>query len=202
MVTQVKYKNRIDVDTIEDYEIEFFHREDVQKALSRNDVNEFIDILSDYSAEFGLEVYSNIIKIMFEMGINIFDYINCIPSWCFYNTDICQIKIGDNITSIRDWTFLETKELEKVIIPGNIKVIGFQSFEQSGVVDVVLEEGVEEIYGFAFQDSDIMEITLPKSLWFIDKTIFNGTLINTINVYEGSYAEKRCKELDWKYNII
>lgn len=89
-----------------------------------------------------------------------------------------DLKIFDNCAS-----------LKSVEIPPQVKIIGNGVFQYSGLRNVVLHEGLEEIYCGAFASTLITEIHFPNSLRIIgdynfpnvDDIYFNQPIKNLIN---------------------
>ena len=86
---------------------------------------------------------------------------------------------GVPVTRIGNQTFSGRQDIKSVTIPSTVKEIGFQSFNNSSVSEVILSEGVESIGAAAFSNTDIAATTenpliLPDSLTTIGTKAFNS----------------------------
>ena len=101
-------------------------------------------------------------------------------------------------------------KIEKIIVPGSIKTFQRCCFSVSNA-EIEFCEGITQIPMNLFNQFDLSNLTvrLPNSLQYLGHqifTLYNGKESdrNAIHfiVPEGSYAEKRCKELDYFYTAI
>lgn len=85
-----------------------------------------------------------------------------------YNGDKQEVTIPKSVTGIAENAFSADYDravnTHKVIVPANVKKIESGAFLFSNVDTVVINEGVEEIQDWAFGDSHIKEIFLPKQI--------------------------------------
>ncbi len=111
-----------------------------------------------------------------------------------YFTNAKEIIIPDNVTEVGPALIVtELEDIDKVIIPGNVKKIGRSAFNETPVRCVIMEEGVEEIGDYAFTDSYWKKIYIPTSIKTIGEFAFRCSEANPdgkIYVKKGSYAEK------------
>ena len=128
--------------------------------------------------------------------IEIPDSVTEIGIEAFSVSGISAIKIGKGLNAIPD-NFLSTSKLKKLTVPSNIKSIGDYAFagnvgntaDEVGLKEVILEEGVETIGEGAFLNTELVSITIPKSVKSIGKSAF-GQNWNTFTVhYNGTKAE-------------
>lgn len=68
------------------------------------------------------------------------------------------------MTEIPDSLFRGADNINGIVIPGNIKVIGDLAFFNSSVSDVVFKDGIEVIGDGAFSQTNLKEAHLPKSI--------------------------------------
>lgn len=134
--------------------------------------------------------------------------------WWYMRNYIKNIKIGNEITKIGNWSFSDCAGLENinfgsgvtaignncfnncsylshVVIPGNIKSIGEQSFQGCYCLkDVVFMDGVESIERFAFSyvASGLASVTISDSVKSIEEGVFAESGLSCIN-FSGSEAE-------------
>ena len=72
--------------------------------------------------------------------------------------------------------FAGREELEEVILPNSVKIIGEGAFRNcSSLRTVKLGEGLEEIHMGAFSNTALEKLTLPRSLKYVDQKQFPGT---------------------------
>ena len=77
--------------------------------------------------------------------------------------------IPEYVTEISPFAFSNCRTLEKIIIPGNVKKVGFKSFEYcKNLKEIIFEEGVEEILASCQDWDSIEKISLPHSATRID----------------------------------
>ena len=93
-------------------------------------------------------------------------------------------------------------ELDKVEIPSKVKFIGSKVFQNSGITEVTMHEGIIGINGAAFENCiGITEIILPESVEIIKGAAFKGcTRLTSINIPDnvtkiGNSAFERCVKL-------
>ena len=176
--------------------VDWLREPDIQKALRENNMYKFYDILSDkvYNQGYGGYNIGEITNFLFSCGVNIFDYIDMIPDFCFSGLSISHIDIPDGVSAISSYAFEDVEKLSKIVIPGRIKYIPLGCFENSHIDEIILEEGVEEIGPYAFSDTHYVDIYVPDSVSKIDNTAFDFTEYVHMICSEGSYAEQFAKE--------
>ncbi|MGN0432499.1 MAG: leucine-rich repeat protein [Lachnospiraceae bacterium] len=105
------------------------------------------------------------------------------------NTSVVSVVIPDTVIEIQAGgtgrsAFGYMDKLEKVTIPGNVKVIGSCAFIGCDILtEVILEEGIEEIGYSAFEGCyDLKEITIPESVIKLGTGCFFRTGITSITI--------------------
>jgi hypothetical protein len=69
--------------------------------------------------------------------------------------------------------FLNCKQLKQIKIPSNVKRIGDQAFAESGLETLEIENGIEELNGYAtFAATQLKQIVLPVSVKSIGSQTF------------------------------
>jgi len=115
-----------------------------------------------------------------------------------YFTNDKEIVIPDNVTEIGSSLIVtDLEDIDKIILPGNVKKIGKSAFNETPVRCIVMEEGVEEIGEYAFTDSYFAEVYIPESVNYIGEGAFwcsEGNSDGKIYVKKGSYAEEFFKK--------
>ena len=89
---------------------------------------------------------------------------------------VSLIKIDDGITNIGDYAFSNLHNVESVIIPNSVKVLGVAAFFNCWKLKTLtISEGIIEIKRGAFEQCYQLEkIYLPKSLMSIGDEVFRG----------------------------
>lgn len=87
---------------------------------------------------------------------------------------------GIPVTGIGRQAFSGRQDINSVTIPSSVKKIGFQSFNNSSVSELILSEGIESIGTSAFYNTDIVAtednpLILPDSLTTIGMTAFGSS---------------------------
>ena len=124
------------------------------------------------------------------------DSVTEIGTCAFTNSGVSAVKIGKGLNAIPD-DFLSHAKLKNLTVPSNIKSIGDYAFannvgnseDEVWLEKVILEEGVETIGEGAFLNTELVSITIPKSVKSIGKSAFDQNW-NTFTVhYNGTKAE-------------
>ncbi len=109
----------------------------------------------------------------------------------YKNKDIREIVFSDSVERIGVGAFQGNKELKKVVIPGNVKIIADSAFSGLSLEEVVCEEGVEKIQAYAFYNCPkLNSVTLPKSATTIvpDGLYWQNKDSRVFHCYAGSQA--------------
>ena len=119
------------------------------------------------------------------------------------NLSGCVILSG-RIKNLGVSAFQNCPKLEEVrIVNIGLTVISAQSFYLcSALSSVSLHNKVTTIEKFAFANTAIKEITIPKSVTYIDKTAFDGCEGLVINCYTGSFAQQFAEENGIDYVLL
>lgn len=117
----------------------------------------------------------------------------------FKNNEILKaVRIGDNITTIRDAAFVNCISLKYVIFGDAVEIVEDHSFTGCfALTEVVLNEGLTVIEEMAFSQDIVNPLIIPRSVTEIGSAALG---INTpVEVYAGSPAEKLVEEYAQKY---
>ena len=93
-----------------------------------------------------------------------------------------HVTFGDNVTFIQNDTFAGTNLTSMDFSRTNIKRIGARAFEGAQLTTVDFT-GIERIDYGAFRDNDIRELYLPKSINYLQSSIFtNNTSLKKVTI--------------------
>ncbi len=85
------------------------------------------------------------------------------------------VKLPDGLTELGESTFYECDSLKGLVtIPGTLKEISKSAFHETGITEVILEEGVETIGERAFYQTALTEVTIPDSVTTIGNSAFRN----------------------------
>lgn len=116
-----------------------------------------------------------------------------IPNLAYLNmeqADIIKYRLESAVyaeNELPSETFMYNKSLKKVILPQSLKVIGYNSFMESYVEEVVLGDNIIIINDGCFSNCErLKKINIPSSVKQIGKDAFanNGTLKDELAVEE------------------
>ena len=81
---------------------------------------------------------------------------------------------GKPVTGIGYECFFKEAGIKSIVIPGSVKVIGVRAFGScTSVESLTIEDGVEKIESWAFQDLAIKELVIPGSVSEIEENAFS-----------------------------
>lgn len=93
----------------------------------------------------------------------------------FEESSLQSVTFGDSIqlASIPDHAFASCKSLTQIVLPDSVKAIENQAFDTcSNLTSITLPEGLERIGKWAFADSALRNLTIPKTVNVIDSNAF------------------------------
>lgn len=93
-----------------------------------------------------------------------------------------------NIENILTKTFFECKNIYRIILPKNLKVIGYQAFSNcQSLEELIIPESIEEIMPGAFEECiNLFQITIPSSITNIEMNLFkNCSHLERITLSDG-----------------
>lgn len=92
------------------------------------------------------------------------------------NTEIKNLVIPNNVTSISDYAFDSCSGLTSIIIPNSVTSIGNYAFQYcSGLTSVTIPNSVTSIGDYAFRScSKLTSVTIPNSVTSIGESAFYG----------------------------
>lgn len=116
------------------------------------------------------------------------------------SSGMTSVTIGSNVTSIQDWAF-SYSGLTSVVIPDNVKTIGFNAFgDISTLTQVTIGKGVTDISTYGF-DSPLTKVTvLATTPPTIEDNTFKGDTYDNANLI----VPKGCESVyesatNWSY---
>ncbi len=99
-----------------------------------------------------------------ENSITIPEGVKCIGGSVFAGMYITSVTLPSTLEIIGDSAFYGNFTLKSITIPGNVEKISYGAFRECELHDIVFNEGLKIIEGYAFFDNELKEVTLPKSL--------------------------------------
>ena len=124
-------------------------------------IRDDVEIIDD-DAFYGQNIESLDTKNVKEIGEGAFNF-------C---TKLRTIVLGDDIETIKKYTFANCRKIEGILFPKNLKYIDEYAFESSGVKNLELPEGLLEIGDYAFFECDIETLYFPSTIRIIGKEAF------------------------------
>ncbi len=176
----------------------FLSDEENIKALNANNFDKLFENVVSFTDEVDEEMQAHfmqaLVNILNKADIDVMSHITSLPQYYYYNDKMLG-EVGtfpENITEIGWGCFWMCENLEKVHIPGTVKIIGSYAFSGcESLKTIIIDEGVERIEQGAFAYCDLGDkIAIPRSVKFIDGDAFEDVTSLRAVVYEGSYAHK------------
>lgn len=104
-------------------------------------------------------------------------------------SSLTSIAIPNSVTSIGDGAFCGCSSLTSITIPNSVTSIGSSTFSRcSSLESIVISDGVKTIGDFAFQRCHRLELTIPKSVTYIGRSVFYYAQ-NVKIYYQGSKSQ-------------
>lgn len=103
--------------------------------------------------------------------------------WC---VNLSNIGISSNVKRIGPDCFRNCSNLRNFHFPDNLTIVSSGAFRASGLMDIVLPEGLQEIGAYAFEGCKALAtVRFPKSLKVIGKEAFaNCWALKTVSLYD------------------
>ena len=113
-----------------------------------------------------------------------------------------ELVMENFYTSIDSSALQENKNLKEITISSNITEIPWYTFDKCANLSSVTMggEGITKIGEYAFRDTKISEIEIPKTVTTIEQSAFSGTQISILDIPDsvttlGAYAFSHCPNL-------
>ena len=94
--------------------------------------------------------------------------------WQAYDADLRAIVIGEGITHIGDYTFMNCWRVTSVTLPSTLRSIGKYAFSYCAAEAITLPSGLQEIGDGAFAGAKMTEIVVPASVTKLGAGAFKG----------------------------
>lgn len=85
--------------------------------------------------------------------------------------------IPEGVENLSSWTFLGTSTLMEVSLPSTLKTIGYQCFENTGLISCVVPDGCAMSYGVFDECLSLTYVKLPADMTTIPEGTFAGCSI-------------------------
>lgn len=145
-----------------------------EKELKSEDFNAILKKISEQNSSEKLRFFADIFSEI--LDDNILNHINTIPTKLFSGSDITELIIPPNITTIEPKAFQNCEKLKKVIMPDETVNIGEGIFSGcSNLEEVRLSEKLQQIPHNAFQGcSSLKKIFIPDSVKRMGYGVFDN----------------------------
>lgn len=116
-----------------------------------------------------------------------------------YVTNLESIDFGNGVEYIPSRACYGLKKLKSVTFGTSVTRIGERAFNRTGIVNLVIPEGVTQIDKFAFMQCESLgTVELPSSLRYIDQQGFSSCYQLKSIIYNGSEADwSMVTKRDW-----
>ena len=94
--------------------------------------------------------------------------------WAKYAASLKTIVIGEGITEVGDFTFIDCRSVTRIQLPGTLRRVGQNAFSSASVTELTLPEGLQQIDRMAFAAVNITELVIPASVTELGEHAFDG----------------------------
>ena len=156
----VKYKEPITSEEREDISDYIKSEPDVIDCLKEGKLRDLYDVMkSPYEI-------SLMTQLLYESGIDIFNYLNYVPSYAFWESPIEEIEIPKHIIEIKGNSFSYCDDLKKVTFEDGSKLnsigaFAFKSCHSLGGQEFKLPDSLKKLEGCAFDKTEIKALNIP-----------------------------------------
>lgn len=107
---------------------------------------------------------------------------------------VSQLTLPNSLTRLKYSALIDQKQLRSLTLPDSITEIEACAFSNSGITELILPDGIEQIGNHAFSGCSALEsLKLPASLKKLDSCIFEGcTALKELALPDG-VTEIRCR---------
>lgn len=108
--------------------------------------------------------------------------VTCIASNAFYRQETPGLVLSEELLFIEDNAFGYASGFFVLDIPGKVREIGINAFQQCGIADLKLGAALETIGAFAFIDNFLDRLSLPQNCLVIGEGAFDMNYITYIEI--------------------
>ena len=94
--------------------------------------------------------------------------------WLEHDTELRAIVIGEGITRVGDFTFMNDRGVTSVTLPSTLRSVGRRAFSLLPAERITLPEGLQSIGETAFAGGKMKEIVIPASVTEIGPAAFES----------------------------
>ena len=94
--------------------------------------------------------------------------------WQAYDADLRAVVIGEGITRVGDYTFMNCRNVANVTLPSTLRSIGKYAFSFCAAETIALPNGLQEIGDRAFVGADLREIIVPATVTKLGEGAYEG----------------------------
>ena len=152
----------------------------IRRFIKENweDINEnnFSELYRNLMTEdIGVEEYVSFTKLLLAAGIDPLVYMEEVPPYYLYSSDVKEVYLPGNIKEISENAFDYCRDLKKVTWSPNLEKIGKDAFIDSGIEEARLPSSLYLLGEGAFSGcKDLREIALPPHMHKIPEAAFSG----------------------------
>ena len=128
----------------------FLNREEIQKLINNNQFNLLYSFATDTFSPYIVHHIRELTEILYASDINPLHYMNKIPNYYLYESDIKEFIIPDNIKIIGAESFMNNFSLQSIEIPDSVERIGEYAFYGCPLTHLVIGKGIKTIGRYAF----------------------------------------------------
>ena len=158
------------------------------------DQNKFDEIYQKLLFDSGseLEDFGLLTEVLYAAGLNPLLYMNSIPSFFLYNSQISEFNIPNNIKLIHRFVITESN-ITEIIVPSAIKKIESNAFNGASNLKSVIFQKSSELHripsGCFYKCKNLKQITLPTSIKEIAESAFSECKNLRNIIYNGSHQK-------------
>jgi hypothetical protein len=108
--------------------------------------------------------------------------IRSISKGVFQRKKLTKVKIPENVETILDYFAFSENELNELVLPHSLKVIGYSAFSDNKLTKVELSENLRGISSLAFFRNLLINIVIPDNVRVINENAFAENPIREITI--------------------
>ncbi len=119
----------------------------------------------------------------------------------FKETSLETISLPESVITIDDFAFRKCRNLQIFTIPKSVTTLGKYAFNESGLKEIVLTEGITKIQQSCFGKTKLEKIEIPSNIISLGQDSFKGTLLKEVVIPDtvkalGHGVFEDCKQLE------